>query len=166
MTINLYGQGPTKKQIDKYVRAVDSLKTTKKLKKYFYPEMSLWGGALYGYYQNNKLVLIDASHGGEFGANSYKIYLKDTIIYKLQYNEYWGDQDTYAKRYPKDEEIDEKKLTYTDTLYTLYLSARPTYIKSSRGKIISRVPSQKQIDYFLSCGHKMRAELETEKITR
>ena len=81
--------------------------------------MSFCGGALYGYYQNKKLVFIDASHGGEFGASSYKIYFKDTIIYKIQYEEFFGDQDTYAKKYPKDEEINEKKLTYTDTIYTV-----------------------------------------------
>jgi hypothetical protein len=166
LTINSYGQAPTKKQIDSHVKIVDSLLASKKLKKISYPQMSICGGALCGYYLNQKLVFIDATLGAEFGANTYKIYFKDTVIYKIRYEEYWGDQEKYAKKYPQDIEIDEKKLTYTDTLYTIYMTGKPTYVKSSGGKIISKIPNQKQIDDLIGCGQKMRDELETLKTNR
>lgn len=158
------GQAPDKKQIDAYVRSVNSLLARKELVKYSYPQMSLCGGALHGYYYQGKLVLIEATHGGQFGANSQQVYLKDTIIYKLLNREYWGDEEAYRKNYPEDEEIDPEKMRYSDTLHTVYLTEQPLFITSSRRQTISKAPDPVRLNYFLNCARFMQQELRTEKV--
>lgn len=167
LTINLCAQNLTKSKIDSFVKNIDSLKTSKKLSRYFYPEMSYCGGSLYGYYFENKLVLIEANNGGEFGnLTSHKMYIKDTTVCKILYREHWAEEDKYSKKYPKDEEINEKKLTYSDTLYTVFVMNNPIFIKSSRGKVVSKTPNKLLIEAWLTCGRKMQAELGGKKVKR
>lgn len=167
LTMNLYSQTLTKSSVNLYVKNVDSLKVIGKLNKYFYPNMSYCGGALYGFYNKDKLVLMEATHGGEFdNFISYKIYLKDSLVYKIVFRQHIAEDDKYGKKYPKDEQIDEKKLTYSDTTYTVLMTGKLIFIKSSRGKIVSKVPNEILIERWLDCARKMQSELASEKVIK
>lgn len=162
----LLGQPPTKKQADSYIKTVDSLRTSKKLKISRYTNMSLCGGALYGYYFNDQLMYIEATFNGELGFTKKTLYLKDTMFYKIIFQEHFPEWDKYYKKYPQDTtgEIDTNKMTYSDTLYTIVLTEIPIYIKTSKKKLISRNADIALINNLVACGRRMKRELESEKI--
>lgn len=162
----LVGQVLTKKQVDSYVKTVDSLKTSKKLKRYRYPEMSFCGGSLYGYYFDKQLIYIDATFSGELGFTRKQIYLKDTVFYKVIFQEYFPEWDKYYKKFAKDslKDIDANKMTYSDTLYTIILTEPPTCVKTAAKKVINKNVDLTQMNNLIECGRRMKKELETEKI--
>ena len=162
----IVGQPLSKKQIDSYIKTVDSLRTSKKLKRYRYPSMSFCGGALNGYYFNGQLMLIDATFNGELGFTKKTMYLKDTIFYKIIFQEHFPEWDKYYKKYPQDtiRDVAINKMTYSDTVYTIILTKMPTSTKAYHKKLINKNVDLFQINNLIACGRRMKKELETEKI--
>lgn len=157
---NVFGQTLRTTDIEVYTRKVDELKAEKKLEEKFYPDMSACGGGLYGYYHDQKLVLIDATYRAELGFSSRTIYLKDTSFVKIVYREHFAEWGKYDQKYPSDKyKWDPKKMTYTDTLYTISLSSPIGFTKRAGGKVISRQVNQELIDQLIRCGKEMRREL-------
>ena len=160
----LFGQIPTELEVEKYVNTVDSLKNENQLKKFFYPNMSFCGGALYGYYFQNKLVYIDAIYGGDLCYTSTIVYFKDTSVYKLVYRQVWPDWDNFNKKYPEaSEKLIKRKMTYTDTTYNIIPTKPAVYTITANKKIVSKDINSKFINQLLFCGQEMKKELETEK---
>jgi hypothetical protein len=156
-----FGQTMTEKRIEKYVNTIDSLKKKNSLQKISYPDMVACGGALYGYYQNEKLVLIDAQYQAELGFSSRTIYLMDTIFVKIIYREYFAEWGKYFNKYPSDKyEWDPTKMTYTDTLYSITLCKPPLFVKKAQTKIINKTEDQKLLQALISCGNEMKKQLE------
>jgi len=161
----LFGQIPTESEVEKYVKTVDSLKNKNQLQKFFYPNMSYCGGALYGYYYQNKLVYIDAVYGGEFrNFSSRVVYFKDTIVYKIIYRQVLADWDKFIQKYPEaSEKLMERKMTYTDTTFTIIPTVPAVHIITANKKTVSKDIDSQFINQLLSCGKEMKKELETEK---
>lgn len=155
------GQNLTISEIDSFTKIIDKHKAENKLIKVFYPNMSACGGGVDGYYQNGDLVLIDSKYQAELGYSSRIVYLKNNVILKIIYREYFAEWGKYAKNYPSDKyEWNPSKMTYTDTLYTIKFSTPTNYVKSSKQKIISKKPNQDLIKNLVSCGHEMKKELQ------
>lgn len=160
----LFGQALVVKEVDKYVKTIDSLKTANVLKKFVYPGVSPCGGSVDGYYLKNKLVFIDAINQGELGYTSRTIYLKDTVIYKIVYQEHQPEWSKYFKKYPAQKKVlYPLKMTYTDTLYTIKLSKPISFVKTSNKKQISNKVDAKLVNSLQTCGREMKIELELEK---
>lgn len=60
---SVFSQDLTEPQISKYVNHIDGLKDNDALELYFYPNMSVWGGSLNGYYLDGELVYISSRYG-------------------------------------------------------------------------------------------------------
>lgn len=165
LSFTLFGQST--KDIEVYVKKIDGLRTKNKLNKVPYPEMSACGGGLYGYYFDNKLVLIDATFQAELGFSSKTIYLMDTLFVKIIYREHFAEWEKYEQSYPSDKyEWDPNKMTYTDTLYTISLGSEIRFTKMAVDKIISNKIDQKLIDKLVLCGEEMKKELEEVETSR
>jgi hypothetical protein len=164
LTTKLFGQTLATKEIDKYVKTIDSLKKINSLQKYINPSVSRCGGAVEGYYFKNKLVFIDAVNQGELGYSGKIMYLKDTVIYKIIYHEHFPEWDKYFKKHPGQKKVsDPLKMTYTDTLYTVLLSKPISFVKTSNKKLINSKIDLNLVNSLLSCGREMKCELENKK---
>ncbi|MCU0361478.1 MAG: hypothetical protein MUF75_12340 [Bacteroidia bacterium] len=153
--------------IEKHVKTIDSLKKADALQKLSYPDMSMCGGGLDGYYYKDKLVLIDATYQAELGFSSRTIYLKDTSFVKIIYREKFAEWEKYYKKYPSEKnDLDPNKMTYTDTLYFITLCHPPVSKKKSNKKIISKTLDFNLLQTLLSCGRDMKKELEEIKTSR
>lgn len=152
----------TEPEIEKYAKSVDKLKAENKLVKVSYFNMSPCGGALDGYYLNNKLVLIDANFYTELGGFSSKTFYIDADKYlKLVYRENYADWETYYQNYPADKaDVDPTKMTYTDTVYSIALTTPTVFHKTAGNKVISNKLDQTLLDRLLSCGQQMKLELQ------
>jgi hypothetical protein len=157
----LFAQKP--KQIAKYVKTVDMLKSQDSLQHFSYPNMSFCGGAIDGYYLNGKLVYIESTFQAELGYQSRKVYFKDTAIYKIVYREHKPEWQKYKEKYGDD--LIPSKMTYADTLYTIVLGKRKRFEKTSGTILISKEPDLKLIRELVMCARRMKFELETERIS-
>ena len=155
-TVNL-----TKSKIEKYVKSIDRLKSENKLVKVSYPEMVDCGGGVDGYYLNEKLVLIDAIHWGELGFIGRTFYLDQDNFLKIIYREYLPEWEKYVQKYPTDKyEYDPKKMTYTDTIYSITLTIPTIFYKKADKKIISHKSNQIMIDELIDCGRETKFYLQ------
>ena len=167
ITTSIFSQTLSEKENTKYIKTIDSLIKKKELHKYSYPDMSACGGALDGYFYNGKLVYIDATYQGELGYSNRKIYLKDSLIYKIIYREHFAEWEKYYKNYPDDKYVfDASKMTYSDTLYTIILTNPIRFIKTSKKKIISKKINNKLLTELLTCTKEMKTELESMLIKK
>ncbi|MFT5915973.1 MAG: hypothetical protein ACJAWV_002169 [Flammeovirgaceae bacterium] len=150
-------------QIDSLVTTLDSLFTNEVLVKYFHPNMSFCGGALYGYYVDTNLLIINANYGGAEGAYSRrKIYWNDNQIIRIDYQEHYIDLEEYEK----DNTLKTNNtpiITYTDTAYQILLASEPQMKKLVGDSVVSE-----EWDFFLAkrlvdCGFRMKEELKTDK---
>src|SRR5688572_11737395 len=87
----LFGQSIDKKTGDAYIKAVDALLKQKKLVKITYPDKAACAGLLEGYYYQDKLLLMTGMDRGELGYTSHKIYMKDSIVLKVEYREHFAE---------------------------------------------------------------------------
>ncbi|MDH4473926.1 MAG: hypothetical protein QE487_15070 [Fluviicola sp.] len=154
----------TGSEIKKREQDIELLNRTKKLTKYRYPPMSRCGGTLEGYYSGNELILINSAFGGELGSEtSQKIYWQNHQPIKILYQENWVDMEKYNKKYPNENEFDETKMMYTDTLYSIELGKTWKFRKSAGQKTISTVIDSSLVNYLINCAFSMKEELETNK---
>ena len=143
------------------IKEIDSLYNNGILTKVFYPNMSACGGALYGFYYDNELILIDSKYGAELGFSSKKIYWNENKILKIKYREYFAEwEKKYKKKYPKDE-WDESKMTYSDTIYKITFGDEYEFKKMADEKIISTKTDSTLIKKLTDCGKRMKMELES-----
>lgn len=151
----------TESEIEKYVKSIDKLRTENKLVKISYPNMSLCGGGLDGYYLNEKLVLVDATYQAELGFSSKTYYIEQDNFLKINYREHFAEWGKYEQNYPSDKfEFDPSKMTYTDTLYSILLTSSIVFQKKTDNNIISNKIDQILIDRIVSCGEMMKLELK------
>ncbi|MBI1221607.1 MAG: hypothetical protein GC180_03300 [Bacteroidetes bacterium] len=147
-------------EIERYVQWVDQLKVEHQLDRISYPNMSGCGGAVDGYYFNQKLVLIESIYNAELGFSSRKYYLEQDSFVKIIYHEHFADWDRYQADYPPDKfDFDASKMTYTDTLYSIFLAHPAVFYKTAGNHLISKNPEQPLLDRLLSCGQEMKNEL-------
>ena len=157
-------QSLTTKEISKYVKTIDSLRQHKALKKVSYRNMSFCAGALTGYYYNDKLVYVTGMYAAELGYSEEKLYLRDTIPYKLYYRQYFAEWDKYYLKYPNRElDVDETKMTYSDTIHQITFSSPLKIVKSSKNKIVDTKINNDLYKYLTNCIKTMFVELSTEK---
>jgi len=145
-----------------YSLFIDSLIFKKKLKKYYYMHKSC-GGSIKGYFKNNELVSIVASNCGEYSCYNQKIYLKENEFYKIIYTEHIAELEKFYKKYPNTE-LDLSKLSYSDTIYEIYLGKKINLIKKHKGNIISNEIDSILISQLLRCGKHMIQELNSTEV--
>lgn len=153
------------READSIVINIDSMTQSKLLTKYFYPNMSFCGGALYGYYKEDELIYINSIYSAELGFSSRQVYLYEGKILKIIYREHFAEWEKYDLNHPPDKyEYDTSKMTYSDTLYTITFNEKLKFEKQSMKKLISKDVDSKLIERLTECAVGMREELETEKI--
>ena len=122
--------------------------------------MSFCGGGLHGYYLDKELVLIDATYQAELGFSSRTMYIAQDNFVKIIYLEHFAEWGKYEKKYPSDKyEFDAKKMTYSDTLYTITLATPTVFKKQAGNKTISNEINQTLVDNLVNCGQEMKNEL-------
>ncbi len=124
--------------------------------------MSFCGGALTGYYYGNELVYVNAVYSAELGYTEQKLYLKDTIPYKISYRQYFAEWGKYSEKYPN-KEINEKLMTYSDTTYYLLFTNPIKISKTSKKKYINNKIDNDLLKHIKNCISTMHMELEEEK---
>lgn len=125
--------------------------------------MSHCGGALYGIYSNNELIRIESTYGSEMGYSSKNIDFENGRITKINYREYYGDQDKYFEQYPNVDTIDFQKMTFTDTLYVLEFGDKKSFKKYAGKKLIATTINADLVNRLLKCVETMQSELASEK---
>ena len=164
LTTKLFGQILTVKEVEKYVKTIDSLKNANGLQKLVNPNVSRCSGAVEGYYLKNKLVFIDAVKQETLGYSGKTIYLKDTTIYKIIYREHYPEWEKYFKKHPGQKKVtDPLKMTYTDTLYAVIYCKPVSFVKTSNKKLINNKIDNNLVNSLLFCGREMKRELESLK---
>lgn len=152
----------TGSEIKKREHDVQLLKQTKKLTKYRYPMMSRCGGSLEGFYLDQELVYINSTYGGELGSETSKeIYWQNHQPIKILYQENWVDMAKYQKKHPNESEFSEKKMFYTDTLYSIELGKTWKFRKSAGQKTVSTTIDSALVNQLINCAFSMKKELET-----
>lgn len=156
-----FGQTWTKSEIEDYCSKIDNLKSENDLIEVFYPNMSACGGGLYGYYQDNKLILISSTYSAELGYSSKTLYFKDDKTVKIIYREHYAEWGKYDEKYPSDKyEWNPDKMTYSDTLYSISFSSPIVFKKSSYDKFVDNQIDYELIKRLTDCTEEMRNELE------
>jgi hypothetical protein len=151
----------TKSEIETYVSSIDNFKVENTLVKISYPNMSGCGGAVDGYFLDGQLVLIDSRYSAELGFTSKTYYLDQRNILKMNYREYSAEWGKYEENYPSETyEWDPTKMTYSDTLYSIFLTCPIEMEKMAKGEIINRVLEQGIIDRLTRCGAEMSQQLD------
>ena len=126
--------------------------------------MSFCAGSLTGYYYDKKLVYITGVYAAELGFSEQKLYLKDTIPYKLSYRQYFAEWGKYYLKYPNKElDLDEKKMTYSDTIFHVTFTNPIKIVKTSKNKYVDNKMDKDLLKYLTGCVKTMFAELESEK---
>lgn len=125
--------------------------------------MSHCGGALYGIYEGNKLVRIESTYGAEMGYSSKDIDFEGGKIIRINYREHYAEWDKYSEKYPNDDGIDPKKMTYSDTLYVLEFGNKKSLKKYAGKKLIATTINKDLVDRLLNCVETMKSELASEK---
>ena len=131
--------------------------------KYFYPNMSHCGGALYGIYKYNELVRIESTYGAEMGFSSKNIDFESGEVVRINYREHFAEWSKYSEKYPNDDEIDPKKMTYSDTLYVLEFGKKRSFKKYAGKKLIASTINKEVVDRLIKCVDTMKSELASEK---
>lgn len=152
-----------KYQIDSLTGELDLLVEQHILKKYPYPNMSLCGGRLDGYFKDSTLFVIDAIYQAELGYLSHKMYWYKNDLIKIVYHEHYAEWEKYKEDYPSDKfEWAPNKMTYTDTIYYITLGKECLLQKVADGKVISENPDTALLNKLIDCGFTMKNELEIE----
>lgn len=138
-------------------------KESSSLKKYFYPNMSYCGGALYGFYRDDELMRIESTFGSEFGYSSKNVDFNNGKIMRIRYREHYVDWEKYYKTYPNESEIDPNKLNFTDTLYVLECDETASFNTYVKNKLVSTKLNTVLKAQLISCVETMKKELATEK---
>lgn len=138
-------------------------KGKKKLTKYFYPNMSPCGGALYGYYDDTTLVKIDSKFGGELSLTYQTIEYDHGKITCLIYGQEFPKMEEYHQKYPTSEDIDQEKLTYTNDYVVIDFYPVKKIRTYSNKKIVKNNISEEKIHQLLDCAKEMEQELASEK---
>ena len=137
--------------------------TKRKLTKYFYPNMSACGGAVYGYYDDTTLVEIDSKYGGEFSLTYQTVQYDQGKIISLIYGEEFPKWDDYHRKYPNSTEIDPKNLTYTNDRVEIDFYPVKKIRTFSNKKRIKNSITEEKIQQLLDCAKQMEEELAREK---
>jgi hypothetical protein len=155
-------------QTERYCSHIDSLKNSRLLDKYFYPNMSLCGGAVHGFYKNDQLVFINALHGAEFGYISRQYYYRDTILVKITEDRYLPadtlNWDKFCMNHKTSiGDCDYRLIPYDQTLTNIYFPGEPLVIQTLNTQKIA-LPDSEQINELIGCSSAIRKELRTEKV--
>lgn len=135
------------------------------IQRYSYPNMSLCGGGLDGIYKNGELIRKESTYGGELGGYVTKdVDFQNGKIIKITSREHIPEWDKFNKKYPNTSEIDECKMTYTDTLYIIEFDKKKSFKKYAGKKLISTIFDKELTDKLLECTEVMKKELATEKM--
>ncbi|MEN9998946.1 MAG: hypothetical protein RI922_1936 [Bacteroidota bacterium] len=138
-------------------------KESSTLKKYFYPNMSFCGGALYGFYRDDELMRIESTFGSESGYSSKNVDFNDGKIIRIRYREHYVDWEKFNKNYTNEGEIDSNKLNFTDTLYVLEFGQRASFKTYVKNKLISTKLNTVLKAQLISCVETMKKELASKK---
>lgn len=139
------------------------LKKAHNLQRYFHPNMSHCGGALYGIYSDNQLIRIESRYGAELGYSSKHVDFKNNEVVKITYREHFAEWDKYSEKYPDHDGFDPKRMTYSDTLYVLEFGKERSCKKYAGEKLVSKSLDEELSVRLLKCVETMKSELASEK---
>ena len=103
LIFSLLTYGQKKKPLssaDRYAQQIDEKRSLKNLTKKSLDYMSMPGGAVTGYYQDDKLVLIQTNYGAEHGYISYTYYLRnDSLLLVKELKVFWkfSNEEDYER---------------------------------------------------------------------
>jgi len=170
ISLRLVGQSTLAgNEVDKYCKEIKSKLDKKELDKFFYPDMSYCGGGLYGYYDRNKLVYIDATYGAEFGYIQKTYFIKDSIYFKIVETNYQPADtvDDYCKTHKsKTGECDYKNMPYDKIITTIIFSKKEIVSQMKNNEKVELKDTTGIVKTLIECGEIMRKELGEKKISR
>jgi hypothetical protein len=170
ISIRLVGQpSTTDDEVDKYCKEIKSKLDKKELDKFFYPDMSYCGGALYGYYDKNKLVYMDATYGAEFGYIQKTYFIKDSTYLKIIETNYQPADlvDDYCKTHKTNTgECDYKNMPYNKIITTFVFSEEKIVTRLKNNKKVNLKDTTEIIKRLIECGQIMQKQLGEKKISR
>ena len=133
-----------------------------KLERFEYPQMSYCGGSLQGIYSDDALIRIESTYGYDMGYSEKNIDFKDGRITKIEYRQHDADWEKYNERYGAEEgDIDPRKMTYFDTLYSLKFQPKREFTIYSGKKKVHGEVSKELIQRLLDCTISMQKELSS-----
>lgn len=135
-------------------QAIDSLYDKNVLIEKKYPNMSVCGGALSGFYLGDDLQLIMSKYHAEFGFSSKKIYWNGNKVSKMVYQEYFPRYESHSTK------IEEDSLLYSDVVYEIVLSDSYTFKKIMDDTIITNKIDTALLENLIECSEQMKRELE------
>lgn len=143
-----------------YIDKINNLKTNNELVKISYPDMSICGGSIDGYYLNDSLVLIEATKSISFDNYSKTFYLENNKHLKIIYRKIKADEKRYAEEYPFEKfEFDISNMKYFDTTYTFSFADEIKFRKESNYKLISQNLDFEVLSNLKECANSIKFEL-------
>jgi hypothetical protein len=169
ISLRLVGQSLSGSDVDRYCKEIQSKLDKKELERFFYPDMSYCGGSLYGYYDKNKLVYIDATYGAELGYIQKIYFIKDSVYFKIVETNYQPADmvDEYCKTHKtKTGECDFKNMPFDKIVTTVIFSNNRIVARTKNGKKSELKNTADIIESLIDCGQIMQKELGERKTNR
>ncbi len=133
----------SKQDIESYTKYIDDLIKEDKLTIKEYPDRSYCGGAIRGYFLDNKLVYINSSLGVADYAGFTDVYFRDTSIVKIKMREFFPVNDS----------------TSTDSTYVLlYTNPIERSTITKQGMKVNSV-NDNRVKQLQDCAMRMKKEI-------
>ena len=139
--------------VKSYVKHINNLIKKGKLNKVSYPDMSVCGGGLDGYYLDSKLVFINAVYNAETDNFTRSYYLNNGTYIAILYCLHTTEKSSGNS----------EKMTYSDVTYTIELPVKVTFEKTENKKVVSTSIESELLQELIDCGKSMEKELGTLK---
>lgn len=140
-------------------------KPARQLKRYFYPNMSACGGAVYGFYEGESLVKINATYGAELGYSQRIVEFKNGQITQITYVQHVAEWEKYREKYPY-EEFHEGEMTYTNRKFVIEFGLKNRYREYVNGQLVSKAIEEDLVNQLTECAYQMQSDLEREKVLK
>lgn len=129
----------------------DASKTPEKnLKKYYYPDLTVWGGLTLSF-DEKELKKIEARQNAELGYIEKVFYLNKGKFINIDFRSHSANWEGYFNKYGKDIEIEDSNMIYTDH----FISYDSTDLKLN---------STKELEDLIQEGEQILDFIETENI--
>jgi hypothetical protein len=167
ITLPIVAQSLSREEIDRYCKDIITKQEQGKLVEYLYPNISICGGMLSGWFDQDKLVIISAFNKGDFEMIHRTYYLKDSVFYAATDNRRRPilDVDEFCKTHKtKEGSCDFANIPYERVVTTIFLTDKLMVSLDING-VKQELPSKDwMVEKILECGKLMRSELGKKKV--
>lgn len=148
---------------DTFADRIDSLIKYDVLTGFEFPERSMQGGSVHGYYLDGRLLAIYAYNPVSFYWNRQNVYFDEQgTLLKAEFDEHMPQEEPFFETLPEEfdaDTVDWSRMEYDDTLYVFYFQPKPFVEVYGEGEFTRRTNDSTLIELRLRMIDSMVAQL-------